>query len=68
MVYLVRNEDFDVARGVFSLFFARRCILADESHHRDVNHVFASMKVDDPNPFVSRHLEDAYTAWQYDIF
>jgi hypothetical protein len=22
------------------------------------------MKVDDPNPFVSRHLEDAYTAWQ----
>lgn len=27
------------------------CIRADESHHRDVNHEFASMKPDDANPF-----------------
>eukprot|EP01057_Protomagalhaensia_wolfi_P004142 Protomagalhaensia_wolfi_Nauph_80__4141@NODE_420_length_2556_cov_409_126341_g314_i0_p1_GENE_NODE_420_length_2556_cov_409_126341_g314_i0NODE_420_length_2556_cov_409_126341_g314_i0_p1_ORF_typecomplete_len263_score42_13AOX/PF01786_17/1_7e74_NODE_420_length_2556_cov_409_126341_g314_i0189977 len=26
-------------------------IRADESHHRDVNHTFASMKRSDPNPF-----------------
>lgn len=26
-------------------------IRADESHHRDVNHTFASMKPKDPNPF-----------------
>lgn len=29
--------------------------MADEAHHRDVNHTFADMKSDDPNPFVTTH-------------
>ena len=29
--------------------------MADETHHRDVNHTFADMKSDDPNPFVATH-------------
>ncbi|CAM9124128.1 unnamed protein product [Ectocarpus fasciculatus] len=29
---------------------ALKCMFADETHHRDVNHTFASMKSDDPNP------------------
>ena len=41
-----------------------RCIYADESHHRDVNHTFASMASDDPNPFVHMHKEDAARAWK----
>eukprot|EP01070_Trichotokara_eunicae_P007856 Trichotokara_eunicae@DN5560_c0_g1_i1.p1 len=27
------------------------CMRADEGHHREVNHVFAALKKDDPNPF-----------------
>uniref|UniRef100_A0A0G4HE94 Alternative oxidase n=1 Tax=Chromera velia CCMP2878 TaxID=1169474 RepID=A0A0G4HE94_9ALVE len=30
-------------------------IRADESHHRDVNHTFAAMRQDDPNPFPPGH-------------
>lgn len=41
-----------------------KCIMADETHHRDVNHTFASMKSDDPNPYVLRHAEDAARAWR----
>jgi hypothetical protein len=40
-----------------------RCILADESHHRDVNHTFAGMQPDDPNPFIHRHAKDQHMAW-----
>jgi hypothetical protein len=29
--------------------------MADETHHRDVNHTFADMKSDDANPFVINH-------------
>ena len=41
-----------------------KCIYADESHHRDVNHTFASMESDDPNPFLQTHKEDAARAWK----
>eukprot|EP01063_Lacrimia_lanifica_P016552 TRINITY_DN230_c1_g1_i1.p1 TRINITY_DN230_c1_g1~~TRINITY_DN230_c1_g1_i1.p1 ORF type:complete len:335 (+),score=135.36 TRINITY_DN230_c1_g1_i1:68-1072(+) len=33
-------------------------ICADEMHHRDVNHEFASMHQKDFNPFVTSHLKD----------
>ena len=36
--------------------------LADESHHRDVNHVFAEIDAEEPNPFVLKHLKDI-EAW-----
>ena len=29
--------------------------MADESHHRDVNHTFADMGANDPNPFINTH-------------
>ncbi len=38
--------------------------MADEANHRDVNHTFAGMKNDDPNPFIQKHKEDAYKAWR----
>jgi len=42
-----------------------RVICADESHHRDVNHTFASMKDwDTTNPFIEEHIEDCRKAWQ----
>jgi hypothetical protein len=41
-----------------------RCIAADETNHRDVNHTFAGMKGDDPNPYVEKHLKDASKAWR----
>ena len=37
---------------------------ADETHHRDVNHTFADMDSDDPNPFLAMHKEDAIKAWR----
>jgi hypothetical protein len=40
-----------------------RNLYADESNHRDVNHTFARMKGDDPNPWVHKHNEDASKAW-----
>jgi hypothetical protein len=40
------------------------CIMADECHHRDVNHTFADMKSDDPNPFLHEHKENALIAWR----
>jgi hypothetical protein len=40
------------------------CMLADESNHRDVNHTFATMDSDDPNPFVEKHQADAAHAWR----
>ncbi|GAB5365244.1 hypothetical protein AAMO2058_001040600 [Amorphochlora amoebiformis] len=39
-------------------------LFADETNHRDVNHTFAMMKNDDPNPYVHKHLEDAAKAWR----
>lgn len=43
---------------------ALNCMMADEAHHRDVNHTFASMEHDDPNPFVLKHKQDAMKAWR----
>jgi hypothetical protein len=40
------------------------CMCADETHHRDVNHTFADMDSDDPNPYVMEHKEDALRAWR----
>ena len=37
---------------------------ADETHHRDVNHTFASMKSDDPSPYVMQHRHNAELAWR----
>lgn len=41
-----------------------KCMMADECNHRDVNHTFAEMKTDDPNPFVQSHKANAYFAWR----
>mmetsp|Transcript_67254 Transcript_67254/g.194693 ORF Transcript_67254/g.194693 Transcript_67254/m.194693 type:complete len:381 (+) Transcript_67254:78-1220(+) len=43
---------------------ALKCMFADESNHRDVNHTFATMESDDPNPFVNKHLNNAVHAWR----
>merc|ERR1712224_225700 len=45
---------------------ALKCMFADESNHRDVNHTFAMMETDDPNPFVEKLREDAVIAWKLD--
>jgi hypothetical protein len=42
------------------------CMMADETHHRDVNHTFAMMDSDDPNPFLLQHKENAVAAWRKD--
>ncbi|CAE8743328.1 unnamed protein product, partial [Polarella glacialis] len=41
-----------------------KCMFADESNHRDVNHTFATMESDDPNPFVEKHKANAINAWR----
>jgi hypothetical protein len=41
-----------------------KCIFADECNHRDVNHTFAIMDSDDPNPFIEKHKADAAHAWR----
>mmetsp|Transcript_15584 Transcript_15584/g.35762 ORF Transcript_15584/g.35762 Transcript_15584/m.35762 type:complete len:355 (-) Transcript_15584:85-1149(-) len=41
-----------------------KCMFADECNHRDVNHTFASMNANDPNPFVEKHKKDAIIAWR----
>mmetsp|Transcript_91104 Transcript_91104/g.208855 ORF Transcript_91104/g.208855 Transcript_91104/m.208855 type:complete len:344 (-) Transcript_91104:423-1454(-) len=41
-----------------------KCMFADECNHRDVNHTFATMSSDDPNPFVYKHQADALKAWR----
>ena len=33
-------------------------LLADESHHRDVNHTFATLPPGAENPFIASHMED----------
>ena len=38
--------------------------MADEANHRDVNHTFADMKSDDPNPVLESHKENAAFAWR----
>ena len=35
-----------------------RHMLADESHHRDVNHAFAELPRDAENPFIGDHMRD----------
>lgn len=41
-----------------------RHVGADETHHRDVNHTFASMDLYETNPYVLTHLQDAAAAWR----
>ena len=41
-----------------------KCMMADECNHRDVNHTFAEMKNDDPNPFIESHKANAFFAWR----
>jgi hypothetical protein len=43
---------------------ALMCMMADETHHRDVNHTFADMKTCDPNPYVADHKGNAMRAWR----
>lgn len=43
---------------------ALKCMMADEAMHRDVNHTFAMMRDDDPNPFILKHRHDAARAWR----
>lgn len=43
---------------------ALKCMFADECNHRDVNHTFAVMESDDPNPFVQKLQKNAATAWR----
>lgn len=43
---------------------ALKCMFADESNHRDVNHTFAMMETDDPSPFVDELQENAAIAWR----
>jgi len=42
-------------------------ILADETNHRDVNHTFADMDQDEPNPYVEKHVQDLETLWNRDL-
>jgi hypothetical protein len=41
-----------------------RCICADETHHRDVNHTYASLKAGEINPYLDEHRKDAAIAWR----
>ena len=41
-----------------------RCICADETHHRDVNHTYAIIKEGQINPFIEEHRKDAAIAWR----
>ena len=43
------------------------CIFADECHHRDVNHTFADMKPEEPNPFALQHKADALRAFTMEV-
>ena len=60
----------DIAKGYWQLgddalwLDTLKCMFADEANHRDVNHTFATMESDDPNPFIEKHLEDAAAAWR----
>lgn len=60
----------DIAKGYWRLpadakwVDTIRCICADETHHRDVNHTFASLKEGELNPFVEMHKNDAAVAWR----
>lgn len=59
----------DMAKGYYKLpenakfVDCLKCMCADESHHRDVNHTFADMNSHTPNPFITTHREDALRAW-----
>jgi hypothetical protein len=61
-----------IARGYWRLpddakwVDALKCMMADEAHHRDVNHTFAIMSQSDPNPFAHHHKKDAAYAWRVD--
>lgn len=44
-----------------------KCMMADECNHRDVNHTFADMDSDDPNPFIAKHRDNAAHAWRLNV-
>ena len=50
----IRDRLHDDAKWVDCL----QHMLADESHHRDVNHTFATLPEGAPNPFISQHMKD----------
>jgi Alternative oxidase len=60
----------DIAKGYWKLphdakwIDTLRCICADETHHRDVNHTYASLKEGMLNPFLDTHKKDAAIAWR----
>jgi len=35
-----------------------KCMLADEAHHRDVNHCLAEIKPGEGNPFIQEHMDN----------
>jgi hypothetical protein len=39
-----------------------RCMFADKTHHRNVNHTFAEMDMDDPSPFALQHKKNTLRA------
>jgi ubiquinol oxidase len=41
-----------------------RCICADETHHRDVNHTYANLKDGQINPYLAQHKSNAAIAWR----
>ena len=41
-----------------------KCMFADESHHRDVNHTLAELSPEQPSPFAMQHKEDAIRAYE----
>jgi len=43
---------------------ALKCMMADEAHHRDVNHTLANTPRNDPNPFATEHKQNAALAWR----
>lgn len=46
---------------------ALKCMFADEANHREVNHTFATMSTDAPNPFAEKHKKDAIHAWGLEV-
>ena len=60
----------DLARQYWNLPKAAKWVdvleqlLADESHHRDVNHTFADIDAEECNPFVEKHIRDLEDLWE----
>jgi hypothetical protein len=63
------SDASNMAKGYYKLpenakfVYCLKCMCADESHHRDVNHTFADMDSRASNPFITTHREDSLRAW-----